>query len=776
MPSLALPTGPWRWFVVLLFLLIAGVVHATPAFGTPTATPRSPTVVILNAYHLGYQWSDNETQGVLETLRETNPSVEPIVEYLDTKRFPRLDHFPIMADYLRYKYASTTVTLLLTLDNPALEFAIRYRRELFADAPIVFCGINGFEPAMIGSETRVTGVVERLNARDTVRTMLQLHPMTREIVLIHDTSSTGRATRREVESDLQELTKTVNIRYVSGVPIADVAVAIRQLGPTALVGILSYSMDSTGQLFNHSEIASFVATISPVPVYGVHEERLGHGIVGGHLIGGGLHGQQAARMAAQILAGVDPATIPIATAAATRPMFDDTQLRRFGIRATLPPGSIVINAPHSFYEVHWLLVASSVVVFFVLTVLVVALSINIWRRHAAEDQLAKTKNYLDNVVNSMPSFMAGVDPEGRVTLWNRQAEAHTGIRPHEAQGRLIDDLLPQFKSQFALLREAVQERQPRATEKVPAELHGERGFADVLVFPLVANGVTGAVVRIDDVTQRVHIEEMMIQAEKMSSLGGLAAGMAHEINNPLGVIVQGVQNIERRLSPDLPANLQAAAATGVDLHKLKDYLARREIFEFIAGVRNAGSRAAQIVANMLQFSRRSESNRQPARIDELVERALGLATSDYDLRKRYDFKHIEIVREFAADLPPLPITVTEIEQVMLNLLKNAAQAISERPRDESAPPPRIVIRTGREATMARIEVEDNGPGMTESVRRRVFEPFFTTKEPGKGTGLGLSVSYMIITNNHKGQLAVESAPDRGARFVIRLPLAPEDCR
>ncbi len=113
----------------------------------------------------------------------------------------------------------------------------------------------------------------------------------------------------------------------------------------------------------------------------------------------------------------------------------------------------------------------------------------------------------------------------------------------------------------------------------------------------------------------------------------------------------------------------------------------------------------------------------------------------------------------------------EISQVVLNLLKNAAQAMGgRRGRDEA---PRIILRTRRDGDMARIEVEDNGPGMDETIRERIFEPFFTTKGPGAGTGLGLSVSYFIITENHGGELTVESLPGHGTTFIIRLPLERE---
>jgi len=169
---------------------------------------------------------------------------------------------------------------------------------------------------------------------------------------------------------------------------------------------------------------------------------------------------------------------------------------------------------------------------------------------------------------------------------------------------------------------------------------------------------------------------------------------------------------------------------------------------------------------MLRFSRKSESHTEYVALDLVFDQVLELAASDYDLKKNYDFKRITIQREFNPDLPPVPISVLEVEQVLLNLMKNAAQAMYEA----STPNPQIWLRTRRDQDFVVIEVEDNGPGMLPEVQKRIFEPFYSTKEVGKGTGLGLSVSYAIITNNHNGRLEVHSQPGNGTCFIIRLPL------
>ena len=150
-------------------------------------------------------------------------------------------------------------------------------------------------------------------------------------------------------------------------------------------------------------------------------------------------------------------------------------------------------------------------------------------------------------------------------------------------------------------------------------------------------------------------------------------------------------------------------------------------------------------------------------MDQTVE----LAQTDYDMTKRYDFKHIEIVRKYDETISPVPCEGSKIQQVFLNILKNGAEAMALA--KDGRPRPMFILRVKAGDSWVRVEIEDNGPGMDEKTRRRIFEPFFTTKPVGEGTGLGLSVSYFIITENHGGKMTVKTTDGGGTRFVIRLP-------
>ncbi|BCS55680.1 hypothetical protein GSbR_02840 [Geobacter sp. SVR] len=383
------------------------------------------------------------------------------------------------------------------------------------------------------------------------------------------------------------------------------------------------------------------------------------------------------------------------------------------------------------------------------------------------EEIKRLKATLADIIDSLPSIILVVDREGRVNLWNGKAEKFSGIPSIDACGRLAEALLPQFSPHLRHVPEVIDREQTTWHEKSLLYLGNDRRFYDVQICAMLSEGAGRAVVRIDDVTEQARIEEIMIQTEKMAMVGGLAAGMAHEINNPLGAIMQQAQNIERRISPTLPANLEAARQVGVSLDAVRAYLEKRGITGFISQIREAGSRTSRIITNMLHFSRKSDVLTESIDLAAIVDQTLELAANDYDLKKSYDFRHIEIVREYHPDMPSVVVAVLEIKQVVLNIIKNAAQAMAEYGPEE----PRITVRLRREAESAVIEIEDNGPGMEKAIQHRIFEPFFTTKPVGAGTGLGLSVSYAIITNRHKGQIEVCSHPGRGSRFTVKLPIS-----
>ncbi|ACL01716.1 PAS/PAC sensor signal transduction histidine kinase [Desulfatibacillum aliphaticivorans] len=402
---------------------------------------------------------------------------------------------------------------------------------------------------------------------------------------------------------------------------------------------------------------------------------------------------------------------------------------------------------------------------------VVGVGVDVTQQKKDEEELRRLRNYLSNIIDSMPSVLVGVDSKGRVTQWNKRAEQVTGIRSENARFQPLAKVFSGLSIEMERIQASIRDRQVLHNSKAPSRSQEETRYEDITIYPLVANGVEGAVIRVDDVTEQVRLEELMIQNEKMLSVGGLAAGMAHEINNPLAGIIQTANVMRSRLEQlELPANIRAAEEAGASMDVIMAYMEKRSIFRMLDAIDESGKRVAEIVKNMLSFARKSNETFSLHHPVHLMDKILELASTDYDLKKQQDFKTIKIIKEYEENLPEISCEGTKIQQVLLNILRNGAHAMQSLDASGGYTPC-FVLRLAREENMLRMEIQDNGPGMDKATVSRIFEPFFTTKPVGEGTGLGLSVSYFIITQNHGGTMDVVSSPGNGANFIIRLPLA-----
>jgi two-component system NtrC family sensor kinase len=379
-------------------------------------------------------------------------------------------------------------------------------------------------------------------------------------------------------------------------------------------------------------------------------------------------------------------------------------------------------------------------------------------------QLRETKLYLQSMINSMPSIIIGVTADAEVTHWNAAAENTFEIFSNDALGQNITTLLPRIPVTLQTINTTIREGEPFSTQHVQQHDDEKNRYFEITIYPLISRTQQGAVIRIDDVTFKVTIENLMIQNEKMYSLGEVAAGIAHEINNPLSVILQNVQNIVRRTDTSFAINQTRAQQLEVDLTQVQHYLDTSDIPQMLDSIREAGERSASIVRNMLEFSHNSKRITGLIDVKHLVEQTITLNRSSQPGMS--EGNPIKISTQYQEHLPAIKASAPELQQVLLNLLRNATQAFSQ----QQTQAPTIIIKVYREDPHLVIEVQDNGPGMTDTVREHIFEPFFTTKDVGSGTGLGLSVSYFIITERHQGSIEVKSSRGKGSNFIIKLPL------
>jgi len=390
-------------------------------------------------------------------------------------------------------------------------------------------------------------------------------------------------------------------------------------------------------------------------------------------------------------------------------------------------------------------------------------------QRASQNALQELKSFLQRIIDSTPSILIAVDSAGKIILWNRRAEQKCRLRSCQAMGMALEEafVLVKFDILSPKLTEALTTHKPVRLQKVEGRGAAEEGTKrhyDIMIYPLPTEEDGGAVIHVDDVTEQVALEQILIQKEKMASIAGLAAGFAHELNNPLAVILQSAQVLGRRLSPEFSKNCETAHELGTSMAAIAAYLEQKKCNTMISSIVAAGARAAKIVENIQTFSRSGGSDFTRHQIEGLVERTLDLAASDYDMRHHLQFQRISIVREYQP-VPEVVCDSAQIQQVCLILLKNAAQALVTVQKD-----PRITLRIEGKGEYVCLEFRDNGTGMSPEISRRAFDPFYSTQEVGQGVGLGLSIAYHIITQNHRGFMSVSSEVGIGSSFEVYLPV------
>ena len=385
-----------------------------------------------------------------------------------------------------------------------------------------------------------------------------------------------------------------------------------------------------------------------------------------------------------------------------------------------------------------------------------------------ESSLRQSKEQWEKTFNSIQDIITVQDPEMNILKINQAGCDFLGISQQEASGRHCYELFRESDEPCPDCPLLVTKESFESYSK--ETIHEKLGRTFLVNASAVLNNDGGLeyIVRVaKDVTEKKKIENQLFHNEKLATIAGLAAGVAHEINTPLSVILQSQQVIEMRLDPDNPRSVQGAAECDIDLDKLKVFLEKSKIASMLKNSSRSAVNAGNIVTSLLEFSRPHQSSIREENVVNLLETTLNLARSDYSLKKRYDLRNVTLETAYDPKLTTISCVATEIEQVVLNLIKNAVHALA----DNRVENPEIKISTSLVNDMARIEVEDNGPGVDENIHRRIFDPFFTTKNVDEGTGLGLFVSRAIVVDKHKGNMWLDSESGKGARFVIELPLS-----
>lgn len=370
-------------------------------------------------------------------------------------------------------------------------------------------------------------------------------------------------------------------------------------------------------------------------------------------------------------------------------------------------------------------------------------------------RLRASESYIKNILRSMPLMLVGLNKNGKITQWNKRAEDITGIKAEDVLDKNLWDAYPIITVSPGQVSEAMEKKETITIK------HSQRGqyYFDITIYPLQDQVETGVVILIDDVTKKILAENMLIQNDKISSMGELASSMAHDINRPLQSILFDLRAFQNLLTDSSQyMNEITSSAMPEKLGNLLSHAYRK------------GEQMASIVHNLQEFARGRSDRKQLSNIVDVMEHTIELASDVLSAPSRLRFMDIQIERNYEKDLPMVPCYVTELQQAFLSLFRHAHDALDRV--DDPGHKPIIKIQMNVSYDSFWIRIQHNGVGLTNEELLYLFEPFVKKDsfEVGYNAGKRLSFAYFIITEQHQGQMAVTSDINVGTTFHIQMLL------
>jgi PAS domain S-box-containing protein len=601
--------------------------------------------------------------------------------------------------------------------------------------------------------TRQTAVVpSQVNAPRLIEDILEVLPKTKNIVVIFGASPLEKFWLGEFRRELQKFADRVTFTWFNELSFEEIKKRAAALSPHSVIFYGLLVVDAAGVPYENDGALKSLHAVANAPIFGVYENQLGLGVVGGRLLANQDVGVEAARVALRILRGEVPSRIPTKSIEASAPVYDWRELRRWGIsEARLPPGSSVqFRQPTLWEQYRWSIVVALATIA-VQAVIIGDLLLQRSRRRRAEAELRESQEFMD-LSTSAGELGLWVRDLERGDLWaNQRLRTLFGFGQNDVLR--FDDVVarihPDDRSQVvSLVQHAQEDGIPFEADFRVLSNGTERWIA--AKGQSVGNAPGGAMRRmgaLTDITARKKAEleaqrhrDELAHVSRVSMMGQLASALAHELNQPLGAILRNAEAAELFLQASPP-----------DLH---------EVRAILADIRKDDRRAGEVIDRMRALLKRRESQWSTLDLNSIVEEVAGLLRFDGEARR------VKLTLELALSAPPIRGDRVQVQQVLLNLIINAMDAVNGCEAGKRC----VAVRVRPRNAEVEVAVSDAGHGIPAENLKRLFEPFFTTKP--SGMGLGLAISHTII-QAHGGRLWAENNLDCGATFRFTLPISGE---
>ncbi len=726
-----------HWSLGVLAVLLA----------TAAGAQQTQVLMMLEGSYAGIQVV---AERVETTLRNGPMDLDILVESLDPIRFPEPGYEDAFAKFLRDKYADRPIGLVIAVGPTPLNFLTRYRTELFPGVPVVFGAVR--ESAVPSEQLlpNAQGVVSKFDVIETVNLALALQPAARHLIVLTGVAPMDLAWNAFARERLPAYADRLEVTYLEGEPIPQLLAQVAALPRDSIVLYLTMGRDRANEVFTDQlPLVNRISAAANAPVYAVYDIGVGEGIVGGYVESLTSIGADLGRLAVEVLAGEHADSPPVRIAATPQWEVDARQLRRWDLdEARLPAGTVVRFREPSLWSQYRGAILG-VAAFIVFQTMLIILLVMRARERRMGHALQETEHRYRNVVEAQTDLICRYLPDTTLTFVNDAYCRYFGRTREELVGRKFLDLLPEADREAALQHLQGLVANPRTetnTHRVtrPDGTIGWQQWADHVIVDKhdprkveiqgIGRDVTQLKLAEGEAQQR---REQVTHLTRVAILGELSGALAHELNQPLAAILSNAQAAQLLLDEG-----------AIDRAELQDIL-RDIVADDI--------RAGQVISRLRALLKRGDRKLESVCMNEVVRDVLALARSQLVER------HVAVIDEPSSNLPPVLGDRVQLQQVLLNVIMNASDALST-----NDPSDRVVrVSTAYLDGVVRVSVADNGTGLPPDVAERLFEPFVTTKT--NGMGLGLSICRSII-GAHGGRLSGNNNPGRGAEFAFTLPL------